>query len=230
MDTKIMKALHSVLNQFEDKYYINGDLNKSKVIEDIDSYDENLVISLLNDPLIRKHYSKNIGEYTVIETNKLIESFEMDDYWMDSHTKYTKKIGLTSNGKFIDESTNVVLDFPYKDTVLKAGMTKEDIEKDDLKPDEPFYNEVIASEEIDVMLDKKILVNAKRYDVNGEHVASHIDEKDNIIIKGNNLLALHTLKNKYTGKIKMIYIDIHSLLKYCSLSIYRGLLWNEVTI
>ena len=191
-----MKALHSVLNQFEDIYYIEGDLNKSKVIEDIDKYDENLVVALLNDPLIKKHYSKNIGEYTVFETNKLIETFEMDDFWMDSHTKYSKKIGLTTKGKFLDESTDVVLDFPYKDTILKAGMTKDDVEKDDLKPDEPYYNEVIAAEEIDVMLDKKILVNAKQYDVNGVQERDNFDDKDNLIIKGNNLLALHTLRDK----------------------------------
>ena len=203
-----MKALYSVLSQFEEKYFISGDLNKSKVIEDIDKYDENLVLALLNDPLVRKHYSKNLGEYTIIETNKLIETFEMDDFWMDSHTKYTKKIGLTSRGRFIDESTEVVLDFPYKDTVLKAGMTKEDVEKDDLKPDEPFYNEVIASEEIDVMLDKKILVNAKRYSKEGVEVARDFDgEEDNLILKGNNLLALHALKEKFTGKVKLIYID-----------------------
>lgn len=202
-----MKALYSVLTQFEEKYFISGDLNKSKVIEDIDKYDENLVLALLNDPLVRKHYSKNLGEYTIIETNKLIETFEMDDFWMDSHTKYTKKIGLTTRGRFIDESTEVVLDFPYKDTVLKAGMTKEDVEKDDLKPDEPFYNEVIASEEIDVMLDKKILVNAKKYDANGVQDTDTISDEDNLIIKGNNLLALHTIKDKYAGKVKMIYID-----------------------
>lgn len=129
MDTKIMKALYSVLRQFEEKYFISGDLNKSKVIEDIDKHDEKLVLALLNDSLVRKHYSKNLGEYTIIETNKLIETFEMDDFWMDSHTKYTKKIGLTSRGRFMDESSEVVLDFPYKDTVLKAGMTKEDVEK-----------------------------------------------------------------------------------------------------
>lgn len=30
---------------------------------------------------------------------------------------------------------------------------------------------------------------------------------DNLIIKGNNLLALHSLKKKYAGKVKLIYID-----------------------
>jgi hypothetical protein len=31
--------------------------------------------------------------------------------------------------------------------------------------------------------------------------------KDNLIIKGNNLLALHTLKSNFAGKVKLIYID-----------------------
>lgn len=207
MDTKLLTELHSILKQFGDRYFINEDLNKARVIEDFDHYNHALIVALLSNPLIKKHYSKTFEEYTIIETNKLIETFEMDDFWMDSYTKYTKKIGLTSRGRFIDESTEVVLDFPYKDTVLKAGMTKEDIEKDDLKPDEPFYNEVIAAEEIDVMLDKKILVNAKKYDVNGVHEIDNFDDEDNLIIKGNNLLALYTLKDKYAGKIKMIYID-----------------------
>src|SRR5699024_813680 len=72
---------------------------------------------------------------------------------------------------------------------------------------EPFLNEIIAKEEIDVLLDKKILVNAKKYDENGVHEVDSFSEDDNLIMKGNNLLALHTLKEKYAGKVKMIYID-----------------------
>src|SRR5699024_5843420 len=121
--------------------------------------------------------------------------------------RYSKKIGLTAGGNFIDEATDVVLDFPYKDTVLKASMSKEDTDKDDLRPDEPFLNEVIAKEEIDTLLDKKILVKAKKYDENGVHEVDGFSEDDNLIMKGNNLLALHTLKERYAGKVKMIYID-----------------------
>src|SRR5690606_35130845 len=95
----------------------------------------------------------------------------------------------------------------YKDTVLKASMSKEDTDKDDLKPDEVFLNEVIAKEEIDVLLDKKILVNAKKYSQDGVEEIDNFNEDDNLIIKGNNLLALHTLKEKYAGKVKLIYID-----------------------
>src|SRR5699024_12808375 len=100
----------------------------------------------------------DIAGNIVMQTNKLIELIEADEYWQDSYTKYSKKIGLTAGGKFIDESTDVVLDFPYKDTVLKASMSKEDTDKDDLRQDETFLNKVIAKEEIDTLLDMMILV------------------------------------------------------------------------
>ena len=203
-----MKALKDILSSFGDKYYIGNELNKAKVIQDIDSYDEELIMALLSNDLVKKHFAREIGEYTLIETNKLIETFEMDNYWMDSYTKYSKKIGLTSNGRFLDESTDMALDFPYKDTVLKAGMSKEDIEKEDLLPNEPFFNEVIAAEEIDTLLDKKVLVNAKRYTAEGVEDATEFSEEDNFILKGNNLLGLHTLKDEYAGKVKLIYIDV----------------------
>src|SRR5699024_2394195 len=76
----------------------------------------------------------------------------------------------------------------------------------------PFlYFESLALQGLRIMkftlLNKKILVNAKRYDENGEHDINSFNEDDNLIMKGNNLLALHTLKDKYAGKIKLIYID-----------------------
>lgn len=133
--------------------------------------------------------------------------FLYKEYWEDSYTKFSNKIGLTSSGKFIDESTDVVLDFPYKDTVLKACMSKEDIEKDGLKPDEPFLNETIAKPEIDELFEPKIFVNTKKYDKDGEHKVTNFSDDDNLIIKGNNLIALHSLEKKYAGKVKLIYLD-----------------------
>lgn len=207
MDTRINKEIKSTLEKFGDKYFIEDSVNKSKVIRDLDTYDKNLLSEFIKNETIKEHFTIDIEGNIVLQTNKLIELFEADEYWQDSYTKYSKKIGLTANGKFIDESTDVVLDFPYKDTVLKASMSKEDTDKDDLKPDEPFLNEVIAKEEIDVLLDRKILVNARKYDANGVREVDSFNNDDNLIIKGNNLLALHTLKYKFSGKVKMIYID-----------------------
>ncbi|WP_256090192.1 site-specific DNA-methyltransferase, partial [Brochothrix thermosphacta] len=190
------------------KYFIGEIINKQKVIQDLDNYDQELITEMLSNDVVKSNFTMAINDAIIFNVNKLIELFETNDYWQDSYTKYSKKIGLTANGKFIDEATEVVLDFPYKDTVLKAGMTKEDLEKDGLRPDEPFLNEVIAKEEIDVLLDKKLLVNAKKYDADGEHEVSEITDEDNLILKGNNLLALHSLKERYEGKVKLIYIDV----------------------
>src|SRR5690625_2991310 len=207
MKTKINDAIKHALQQFGEKYFIEDVVHKSKVIQDLDGYDAPLLEAFISNETIKKNFTIDIAGNIVMQTNKLIELFEADEYWQDSYTKYSKKIGLTAGGKFIDESTDVVLDFPYKDTVLKASMSKEDTDKDDLRPDEPFLNEVIAKEEIDVLLDKKILINAKKYDENGVHEVDSFDENDNLIMKGNNLLALHTLKEKYAGKVKLVYID-----------------------
>ena len=205
--TKINDAIKHVLQQFGDKYFIEDIVNKNKVIQDLDGYDASLLEAFISNETIKRNFTIDIAGNLVMQTNKLIELFEADEYWQDSYTRYSKKIGLTAGGKFIDESTDVVLDFPYKDTVLKASMSKEDTDKDDLRPDEPFLNEVIAKEEIDMLLDKKILVNAKKYDENGMHKVDSFSDDDNLIMKGNNLLALHTLKEKYAGKVKLIYID-----------------------
>src|SRR5699024_10059239 len=207
MNTIVNNEIRKVLSGFKDKYFIDGVIHKSKVNQDLDGYDAPLLEAFISNETIKKNFTIDIAGNIVMQTNKLIELFEADEYWQDSYTKYSKKIGLTAGGKFIDESTDVVLDFPYKDTVLKASMSKEDTDKDDLRPDEPFLNEVIAREEIDVLLDKKILVNPKKYDENGVHDIDSFDENDNLIMKGNNLLALHTLKERYAGKVKMIYID-----------------------
>lgn len=207
METKINDAIKHVLQQFGDKYFIDDVVNKSKVIQDLDGYDTPLLEAFITNETIKRNFTIVIAGNVVMQTNKLIELFEADEYWQDSYTKYSKKIGLTAGGKFIDESTDVVLDFPYKDTVLKASMSKEDTDNDELRPDEPFLNEIIAKEEIDVLLDKKILINAKKYDENGEHKVSEFNDDDNLIIKGNNLLALHTLKEKYHNSVKVCFID-----------------------
>ncbi|MDC2828443.1 DNA methyltransferase [Limosilactobacillus mucosae] len=206
VEPKVFDHVRAVLNSFDDKYLNNGKLKRTRIIEDLDAYDEALMTALLSDPLIHQTYTKEIAGVEIFEVNQFIQMLEFKDYWEDSYTKYSNKIGLTAGGKFIDESEDVVLDFPFKDTVLKAGMSKEDLDKGETA-DEPFLNEVIAKPEIDEMLEPKIFVNAKKYDKDGVHDANGIDDNDNLIIKGNNLIALYSLKERYAGKVKLITLD-----------------------
>ncbi|MEK1413643.1 site-specific DNA-methyltransferase [Limosilactobacillus fermentum] len=208
IDSKIMETTKSILKEFGNTYFSDkGTLKRNKVIEDLDAYTPMLMKALLANQLIHDTYTESIviddKSVEIFKLNQFIEMFTYKEYWQDSYTKFENKIGLTAGGKFIDETADVVLDFPFKDTVLKAGMTKED-QKD---ADEPFLHETIAKAEIDELLEPKIFVNAKKYDQNGEHNASSFSDQDNLIIKGNNLIALYSLKRLYGRRIKLIYLD-----------------------
>jgi len=96
----------------------------------------------------------------------------------------------------------VVLSWPYKDCILEGGQ-----EKEDEKRKEIFHNEILAPDEIDRLLDPKVFTNFKRIDKSGEHKVTEIKPTDNLIIKGNNLLVLHSLKKRFAGEVKLIYID-----------------------
>lgn len=206
VEPKVFDHIKKILASFDGKYMNGNVLKRNAIIEDLDKYDESLMEAMLSDKLIRDTYTKKIAGVEVFETNQFVSMLEFKEYWEDSYTKYSNKIGLTAGGKFIDESEDVVLDFPFKDTVLKAGMTKEDLDKGETA-DEPFLNEVIAKPEIDELLEPKVFVNAKRYDADGEHKADSFTDTDNLVVKGNNLIALHSLKKRYAGKIKLIYLD-----------------------
>lgn len=206
VEPKVMEHVRSVLESFGNKYIMNEVLKRNRIIEDLDAYDETLMTALLSDDLIHKNYTKKIANVEIFEVNQFIQMLEFKEYWEDSYTKYSNKIGLTAGGKFIDESEDVVLDFPFKDTVLKAGMTKEDVNNGDA--DEPFLNQTLAKSEIDELLEPKIFINAKRYDRSGGGAnVSSVKPEDSLVIKGNNLIALHSLKKRYAGKVKLIYLD-----------------------
>lgn len=204
-ETAIQQALREVVESFDEQYVAEGLLKKDAIIVDLDNYKPELVEKILTNAILNETFTEDIAGATILKINDIIQMLEVDEYWSNSYTRYTNKIGLAANNRYLDETTDVVLNFPYKDDILKAGMTKDDVSREDAE--ESFLNEIVAREEIDVLLDEKILKNAKKYDKNGSSPVSEIKDTDNLIIKGNNLLALHSLKKRFAGKIKSIIID-----------------------
>jgi adenine-specific DNA-methyltransferase len=160
----------------------------------------------------------------------------------NSYTAYKNRIGLTDGKKFLKDTNDVVLDFPFKDCVLEGGQSTEegadiyfekipllrgDTEGDGVvsyiqkqtKRKETFFNQVLAHDEIDRLFDHKALTNWKRFTAGGETLPPDKGDlgglkrdqdgtlTENLIIKGNNLLALHSLKKQFNKKVKLIYID-----------------------
>lgn len=205
MDTRLMQQIKEILKEFP-QYWDGEELQRPIVISDLKNYDALLISALLKNQKIRENYSIKAGDIVIFKVQEFIDILRYKDYWADSYTKYSNTIGLSSEGKYLQYNTDVVLDFPYKDCILEGGMTKDDVGKEEI-----FYNEVIARDEIDTLLAPKAFTNVKKYDSDGEHELDTFNADDNLIIKGNNLLALHSLKERYAGKVKAIFIDIITL-------------------
>ena len=183
------------------------ELNQTLLKDLIDKLDEKLINLLLSDKETREKFFIKVKDVFVLKQNEL--KFFIDENKLDnSYTQYKNKIGLRVGNKLLSERNEVVLDWPFKDCVLEGGMTKEDQKRNEI-----FFNEVLAKDEIDRLEDPKAFVNWKRYTAKGEEKVKEIKRdkngtiKENLIIKGNNLLALHSLKEQFAGKIKLIYID-----------------------
>ncbi len=228
---KVLKADERLWD--EDK----TELNQTLLLDLVENIDEKVIDLLLQEKDLREKFFVKIKDVYVFKTNDF--RFFMEENKVDnSYTAYKNRIGLTDGKKFLKDTNDVVLDFPYKDCVLEGGQSTEEgtdtyfeydetvtkaQEKQGLKAKtynqkttkrkEIFFNSVLAHDEIDRLFDAKALTNWKRFTKDGEQEVKEIkrDEngiiKENLIIKGNNLLALHSLKKQFTGKVKLIYID-----------------------
>ncbi|MBH0307227.1 site-specific DNA-methyltransferase, partial [Helicobacter pylori] len=145
-------------------------------------------------------FFKIIANTLVFNEKALLECLEIKEL-EKSFTRFKNKIGLYSQGRPIKSSELVVLNFPFKDNVL-LGNAKDN----NTKSNELFYHEILHKNEIDVLLSPKALC---RFEMHGEgDLESALKDKNtNYLIKGNNLIALHSLKKKFAKQVKCIYID-----------------------
>jgi len=198
----LMEELKELLKE-DERLVSDGKLLKNRIVELALKLDENLIKLLLKNKRINSHFFKDVNGVLVFDKEKFMKFIDNKEFLPDSYTAFKNKIGLiTDDGKYIARSKEVVLAWPYKDCILEGGQ-----EKIDEKRKEIFHNEILAPDEIDRLLEPKVFTNFKRVDEDGEHEADEIKLTDNLIIRGNNLLVLHSLKKRFAGKIKLIYID-----------------------
>jgi len=204
----LLNNLKSLL-QKDERLMSEGEILKNKVIELALKLDKGLIRLLLSDEKMKEVFFVDVAGTLIFDKDKFVKFVSNKQFLPDSYTAFKNKIGLIDEkGEFISEKKEVVLSWPYKDCVLEGGMTKEDQKRDEI-----FWNEILAPDEISRLFDPKVFTNAKRIDAKGEHkfdgfrIDENGDIKDNLIIKGNNLLALHSLKKRFAGKVKLIYID-----------------------
>lgn len=170
--------------------------------------DRDLVKLLLSDKEIKAKFFDEIEGHWIFNLNTFIDYISQKNFLDNSYTRFRNRIGLTVGDKYLRERGDVALVWPYKDTVLEGGQTKEEEKRKEI-----FFNEVLAQDEINRLLDPKVLTKFTRYTAKGKQPVKEFkrDEngviRENLIIKGNNLLALHVLKQQFRGQVKLIYID-----------------------
>ena len=220
---KLYQTLESQLKKEPNYVSDNGELKKWVVLNKAQNFDEELIELLLKDETIKDYFFKEIAGVTVFNQNLFIQFLEQKNYLNDSYTQYKNKVGLTIDGKYLKQRNEVALVWPFKDCVLEGGQSREEDKREEI-----FFNEILAQDEITQLFEPKVLTNAKVYDAStgsaqvneqtfkGFTRDAELNKKrglpedtitDNLIIKGNNLLALHSLKKEFAGKVKLIYID-----------------------
>ena len=236
-ETNALKSkVEKILSEIPDFTDENKNLKINVIKDYADNGNAKLLEPLLKNPQTKKAFFTPILDSFVFNTAKFKEFLEYSSA-CNSYSKYLgQKIGLYMGDSSLLDRNEVVLNFPFKDCVLEGGQRKEDgldtyyeynekkgeYEKKQSKRREVFYNEVVAQDEIDSLFSPKAFCNTKRYEKGKSEKCTKLNRDvelnkkrglaedtvtDNLIIKGNNLLALHSLKKEFAGKVKLIYID-----------------------
>src|SRR5690554_7624711 len=214
---KLFETLEQQLKKEPNFVTDDGELKKWVVLNKAQNFDEELIGLLLDKADLKEKFFVKVKDSLVFNQNLFSQFLEQKNYLNDSYTHYKNKVGLTIDGKYLKQRNEVALVWPFKDCILEGGQSREEQNREEI-----FFNEVLAQDEITQLLEPKVLTNAKRFDKDGEKPLegfnrdAELNKKrglpedtitDNLIIKGNNLLALHTLKEEFAGKVKLIYID-----------------------
>jgi adenine-specific DNA-methyltransferase len=201
VEPPLLEELKNVLKT-DERFVSDNKLLKNMIVESALKLDPVLIKLLLDQKRLKEQFFTDIDGVQVFNKEKFMKFVENKEFLPNSYTAFKNKIGLTAGKEYLATSKEVVLSWPYKDCILEGGQ-----EKTDERREEIFHNEVLAPDEIDRLLDPKVFTNFKRIDAEGEHKVTEIKPTDNLIIKGNNLLVLHSLKKRFAGKVKLIYID-----------------------
>lgn len=200
--TKFYETVLAVLRQDKRFFTEEGVLLRNAVYEAAMQMDTNLIRLLLSNNTTKERFFKIVDDIAVFDKVGFGWVINNKELLPDNYTRFKNKIGLAdSNGDMLISTGKVELVFPYKDCVLEGGQTKDDQERAEV-----FYNETLAPDEVDRLLFPKVFKKSTIYDREGARTTNCFSD-ENLIIKGNNLLALSSILKRYEGKIKCIYID-----------------------
>ena len=181
----------------------DGTFLRNAVYEAAMGLDADLLRLLLKNPETKARFFQEADGFLIFDKAGFAWAINNRQFLPDSYTRFKNKIGLAGGDEsLLSSSDRVCLVFPYKDCVLEGGQTKEDQKRQEI-----FYNELLAPDEIDRLLEPKAFTEAKKYTADGETPVTEFSEDDNLIIKGNNLLGIYSILPRFENRIRCIFID-----------------------
>ena len=193
----------TVLKQDERFVAEDGTFLRNAVYEATMKMDGRLIRLLLANDDVRARFFLDVDGVQVFDKIGFVWVINNRLFLPDSYTRYKNAIGLADEtGELLSASGQVELVFPYKDCVLEGGQTKENQKRQEI-----FYNETLAPDEVDRLLCPKVFSGARLFSSEGSQPIEQFHDGDNLIIRGNNVLALSSLCGRYLNRIQFIYID-----------------------
>jgi adenine-specific DNA-methyltransferase len=198
----------AILSSSQDLIDGSGQILRNRVVELAIANDESLIRLLLTQKETADFFFSQVDEIRIFEREKFIRFYSDVVFLSNSYTAFKSRIGLHDGNEFIAESRKVVLSFPFKDCVLEGGLSREEETREEI-----FYNLTLAPDDVNRLLEPKVFEKITEYTKEGSKPLKKIKIRDdgtidaNLIIKGNNLLALSSLSKMYVNKVKVIYID-----------------------
>ena len=215
----------------------SGSLNYTRVKDAADRADHTLVKLLSENKDTKDKFFSKIGDVYVFEINDFkffLDENKVDNSYTKYQNKIglsTSKGPLTEQdnvvldfpfkdcvlqgGQSSEEGVDSYFEFDEKVSKSdeKKGRKANSYNLREDKREEIFFNQILAEDEIDRLFDDKALVNFKRFSEKGEDKVKNFKRDDsgelqeNLIVKGNNLVALHSLYSNFNNRVKLIYID-----------------------
>lgn len=204
IDEKII-ALLAGNKELKDKFFLK--------IKDVYVFNINDFQFFLDENKIDNSYTKYANKIGLSDGGELLKN--RSEVVLD----FPYKDCVLEGGQSTEEGTDTYFEYEEENTKTVNGEKVTEpagYKEKEAKRKEVFFNQVLAHDEIDRLFEKKALVNWRRFTKDSSEDGEAIKEikrdengliKENLIVKGNNLLALHSLKSEFAGKVKLIYID-----------------------
>jgi len=204
LHTELIDEIVDLLSA-DSEFLVEGKISKDRISNAALSMDPGLLSILSKSERARRLFCTEVDGTLIFDKIRFQKFILSKEFMPNNFTQFRIKWGLYNKrqDQYLADIDDIVLAWPYKDCVLEGGQ-----DSDTTKRNEVFWSELLAPDQINRLFEPKALTNFKVVGADDIELApSLLSKENNLVLKGNNLIALHSLKKRYAGEVDVIYID-----------------------